>query len=185
MLIQRVDAAIGEFERGAIAREHRRRIGRKRHAEPLGSRDQLFGRRRRVARHPPSPISASSTRSGVMGNRYTRLPMALAIALAIEAAAPIKPGSPTPLAPNGSARLGMLDDDGIDLERRIECGRHLVVHERRIGEPAAFIPLHFLGESVAHALHEAALDLAFDHARIDSSPDVVRGPDAQHAHHAR
>ena len=46
--------------------------------------------------------------------------------------------------------LSMLDNNWIDLERGIERGRHFVVHQRGIGEPAAFIPLHFLGESVAH-----------------------------------
>src|SRR5262249_6735187 len=35
---------------------------------------------------------------------------------------------------------------------------------------------------IAHALDEAALDLSFDHAWIDRSPDVVRRPDTQHAH---
>src|SRR5439155_13711841 len=50
--------------------------------------------------------SASSTRSGVIGSRRRRAPVALQIALAIAGAAPTSEGSPTPLAPTGCVGSG-------------------------------------------------------------------------------
>src|SRR5204862_5544709 len=55
-----------------------------------------------LAPAPSSPVvTARQTRSGVMGRRRTRLPVAAAIALATAAAVGTIGGSPTPFEPRG------------------------------------------------------------------------------------
>ena len=52
------------------------------------------------------PRSVRNTRSGVIGRRLSRMPVALATAFEIAGAMPTIGGSPMPLAPNGPSSSG-------------------------------------------------------------------------------
>ena len=47
-----------------------------------------------------------------------------------------------------TVRLLRLDDDGVDLERRVGAGRNLVIHHRGVDQPAA-VPDQFLDQREA------------------------------------
>ncbi len=80
----------------------------------------------------------------------------------------------------GASGSGSSSTIGMDFGRAVEHARDLVVGQRRGGEPALLVPVHRLGEGVAHALDEPALDLALAAHRVDGAADVVRAPGAPH-----
>jgi hypothetical protein len=61
-----------------------------------------------------------------------------------------------------------------------EVGRMYLAKPRR--RRVAVDLLVVLHQRLADGLHDAALDLALDAARIDHAADVVGRPDAQHLH---
>ena len=95
------------------------------------------------------------------------------MALMTAGGAPTAPASPAPLTPNGFDVDGTLWVEKAKT-RNIAGARHGVVHERaRQQLPAVRIVDRMLQQRLPDALHDAAMDLAFEQKRIDGAAEVV------------
>ena len=75
------------------------------------------------------------------------------------------------LGAEGTDGSAILDEDGLDL-RHVAEGRDQIVVQ--ILGPAGDVLLH---QRQPQPLGDAAVDLAFDHCRIDGTADIMRGDD--------
>ena len=160
--------------RRVASRPPRRRLQRRRHHGLVEKSRRRGWRPSRSAR-----AEVSNTRAGVSGRPAARRPVACANALAIAAAVGTIGGSPSPFAPRfGRFASGPVDEVDDDLGH-VGDRRHLVVVEMAVhGDPGRRVDEQLLGERVADALDDAALDLARRRERVDDPPDVVDGDDA-------
>ena len=132
------------------------------------------GRRRRARRAPRRhvrcgdealdahallPWIAAHTRSGVIGSCRTGADRPARSRSRSRPAVGTHGGSPTPFEPFGpGVRRVRLDPGDVDL-RRVGGGHELVVEQVRVALAAVLVELRALGERLADAHHDAAVDL--------------------------
>ena len=182
--VQQADVGVGEAElrlqhvgEGAdrvvdvVVAEHRQAD-----QDQHGPAERPGGSRTRVLRGGEGFVhaerSASLTRGGVRGRRKRRAPVASNTAFAMAAPMGTMAGSPPPCG----ARASFLHQDRLDLREPREA-RHLVGVEVLVLDlPAA--ELELLGEHVAEAHGDAALDLHGRPVGVDDDPHVLGADDA-------
>ena len=127
-----------------------------------------------AARRLGSSVSISARIfGGDIGRSRRRIPVAPWIALATAAIGGTIGTSPTPRTPKGCRRIRHLDDDRVD-HRQIRRDRHAIIEEPGVIEAPLLAVNVLLVERPADPLRNAALDLAFDIARMDGSADILR-----------
>ena len=137
-----------------------------------------------LMRAPPalSRSTAISTRSGVAGaSRRGQILWSATLATASDSAcstdiASMKGGSPTALERwiVGSCVLRPVGQRHVEDLRPVRGERDLVGRRRMGAQPALVVPPQFLGGQPAHALDEAALDLAEVDRRVQRAAGLVQ-----------
>ena len=130
------------------------------------------GRRRARPRVIPRLRAGSITSSGAIGSSRTRRPVAWNTALAMAAAAPTWPISPTPLAPSGPT-TSSLDLDELDGDvRRVGVDGHEVLGRgcSRAQRPWRGIHAVALQQRLAQAPEHPAHQLAAGEPRVEHPP---------------
>ena len=120
-------------------------------------------------------VSAASTFGGDIGRSVRRLPIALWMALAIAAIG----GTILAFHAVGVVRVRHFDQHAFDRHHQIGCDWHPVIEKTRIAQVAVLVVDVFLVERPADALHDAAMDLAFDVGRMYRAANVLRADPAQ------